>query len=102
MMGRFTHVQSIAEVAKTIGEHLIEVVSANSDNIGYGEMIWFDDGSEDGVKTFTNRGIECLKELLADIRTWNGGILGFLHDQKCDPDLIKRSIADKKNPISPD
>ena len=45
MMGRITHVQSIAEVAKTIGENLelIEVVSANSDNIDYGEMIWVDD-----------------------------------------------------------
>ena len=98
-MGRVTHVQSIAEVAKTIGENLelIEVVSGNSDNIDYGEMIWVDDGSEDGIKTFTDRGIECLQELLADIRTWNGGILGFLHNEKCDPDLIERIMADEKN-----
>lgn len=56
-------------------------------------MIWVDDG----IKTFTDRGIECLKELLADIRTWNGGILGFLHNEKCDPDLIERIMADEKN-----
>ena len=31
---------------------------------------------------FTDRGIECLQELLADIRTWNGGILGFLRAEE--------------------
>lgn len=98
-MARVTHVQSIAEVAKTIGENLelIEVVSANSDNIDYGEMIWVDDGSEDGMKTFTDRGIACLQELIADIRTWNGGILAFLHYEKCDPEIIERIMDDEKN-----
>lgn len=60
-------------------------------------MIWVDDGSEVGMKTFTGRGIECLQELLADIRTCKGGILGFLRGEKCDPDLIERIMADEKN-----
>uniref|UniRef100_UPI00195B9A15 hypothetical protein n=1 Tax=Cereibacter azotoformans TaxID=43057 RepID=UPI00195B9A15 len=42
------------------------------------------------------RGVECLQELLADIRTWNGGILGFLRAEKCEPDVIERIMADEK------
>ena len=40
-MARATHVYAIDHVAKMIGEsrELIEVVSWNSDNIDYGEMI---------------------------------------------------------------
>lgn len=74
-MARVTHTYTIDEVAKMIGEspELIEITSANSDNIDYGEMIWVDNGTEEGIKTFTDRGIECLQELLADIRTWPGG-----------------------------
>ncbi len=49
------------------------------------------------LTTFTDRGIECMQELLADIRTWTGGILGFLRAEKCDPDFIERIMADEKN-----
>ena len=98
-MARVTLVHTIDEVARRIGENLelIEIVSANSDNIDYGEMIWVDDGTEEGIKTFTDRGIECLQELLADIRTWDGGIREFLRDEQCDPDIIERIMADEKN-----
>ncbi|WP_444462841.1 hypothetical protein [Rhodobacter capsulatus] len=91
-MGRVTHVVTIDEAARRIGENLelVELVSANSDNIDYGEKIWVDDGTEEGTTTFTDRGIECLQELLADIRTWKGGILGFLRAEKCHPDVIER------------
>ena len=39
-MARVTHVHTIVEVAKRIGENLelIEVVSANSDNIDDGDL----------------------------------------------------------------
>jgi hypothetical protein len=99
LMARVTHAQPIGEVAKTIGENLelVQVVTANSDNIDYGEMIWVDDGTEEGIKTLSDRGIECLQELLADIRTWPGGIIQFLRDEKCDPDLIQRIMEDEKN-----
>jgi len=97
-MARVTQVNTIDEVARRIGENLelIEVVSANSDNIDYGEMIWVDDGTEEGIKTFTDRGVECLQELIADIRTWHGGIRQFLRDEACEADVIERILADEK------
>ena len=55
-------------------------VSRNSDNIDYGEMIHVQDGTEEGITTFTDRGIESLQEFLADVRTWNGGVRQFLID----------------------
>jgi hypothetical protein len=99
MMARVTHVHTIDEVARRIGENLelIEIVSANPDNIDYGEMIWVDDGTDEGIKTFTDRGIECLQELLADIRTWEGGIREFLRDEQCDPKVIESIMADEKS-----
>lgn len=98
-MARVTHLLALDEVARRIGENreLIEIVSANSDNIDYGEMIWVDDGTEEGIKTFTDRGIECLQELLADIRTWKGGIREFLRDEHCDPKVIESIMANEKN-----
>ncbi|MEV8469036.1 hypothetical protein AB0T83_20115, partial [Fluviibacterium sp. DFM31] len=97
LMGRVINVHTIDEVAKRIGENLelIELVSANTDNIDYGEMIWVDDGTEEGITTFTDRGIECLQEFLADVRTWDGGIREFLCDEQCDADLIERIMADE-------
>ena len=47
-------------------------------------MIYADDGSEAGITTFTDRGIESLKEFLADIHTWHGGVRQFLVDKQCD------------------
>ena len=96
-MARVTHTYTIDEVAKMIGEspELIEITSANSDNIDYGEMIHANDGSEEGITTFTDRGIESLKEFLADIRTWDGGVRQFLVDEQCDPARIERIMADE-------
>ena len=96
-MARVTHTYTIDEVAKMIGEspELIEITSANSDNIDYGEMIHAHDGSEEGITTFTDRGIESLKEFIADIRTWEGGVRQFLIDEQCDPEKIERIMADE-------
>ncbi len=98
MMARVTHVYTIDNVAKTIGEslELIEVVSWNSDNIDYGEMIHVYDGTDEGITTFTDRGIESLQEFLADVRTWNGGIRQFLIDQQCELDVIERIVANEQ------
>ena len=97
-MARGTQVLSIGEVAGRIGENLelIEIISASSDNIDYGEMIWVDDGTECGITTFTARGIESLKEFLADIRTWEGGIRDFLLDAQFEPDVIERIMTDEE------
>jgi hypothetical protein len=97
-MARDTCVYSLARVAMMIGENpeLIEVVAANPDNIDYGEMIHVHDGTEEGITAFTARGIESLKELLADVRSWTGGLRQFLVDQHCEPDQIERIMADQR------
>lgn len=100
LMARVTYVYSSGHVAKKIGEslELIEVVSWNSDNIDYGEMIHVHDGTDEGITTFTERGIESLQEFLADVRTWDGGIRQFLINEQCDPDMIERIMAAEKKP----
>ena len=96
-MARPTHVYTIEYVTTLISENLelIEEVARNSDNIDYGEMIHAYDGSEEGITTFTDRGIESLKEFLADIRTWEGGVRQFLIDEQCHPERIERIMADE-------
>jgi len=97
LMARPTHVYTIEYVAMLIGENLelVQEIASNSDNIDYGEMIHAYDGSEEGITTFTDRGIESLKEFLADIRTWDGGVRQFLVDEQCDPTRIERIMADE-------
>ena len=97
-MSRPTYVFSIDHVAKMIDEslELIDIVSSNSDNIDYGEMIQVYDGTDIALTTFTDRGVECLQEFLADVRTWDGGIRQFLIDEQCDPDVIERIMAHEK------
>tara|TARA_R110002110_G_scaffold68731_10_gene185903 strand:- start:23463 stop:23762 length:300 start_codon:yes stop_codon:yes gene_type:complete len=99
-MARVTLVYSIDQVAKMTGEslELIDVVRRNSDNIDYGEMIHVHDGTEEDITTLTDRGIEALQEFLADVRTWDGGILQFLIDQYCQPQMIERVMADEDKP----
>lgn len=96
LMARPTHVYTINAVAKLIGENLelLEEIAGNPDNIDYGEMIHVHDGTEHGVTGFTERGIECLQELLADVRTWEGGIRQFLVDEQCDLEVVERIMAD--------
>jgi uncharacterized membrane protein len=95
LMARTTHVYTIDHVATLIGENLelLREVASNSDNIDYGEMIHVQDGTEEGITTFTDRGIESLRAFLADVRTWNGGVRQFLTDQQCEPDVIERIMA---------
>lgn len=49
----------------------------------------------DGTKGLTENGIDDLQSLLADIRTWDGGIRQFLVDEQCDPEMIARVMADE-------
>jgi hypothetical protein len=83
-----------------IGEslELIEVVSWNPDNIDYGELIHVHDGTEGGVTTFKDRGIEYLQEFLADVRIRDGGLRQFLLDEQCDHDVIEGIMANEKRP----
>ncbi|WP_247750803.1 MULTISPECIES: hypothetical protein [unclassified Rhizobium] len=96
-MARSRFIYTLKEVAGMIGENLelIEEVTANSDNIAEGELVYVRDGSEDGTKGLTEKGIDDLQNLLADIRTWDGGIRQFLVDEQCDPEMIERVMADE-------
>ncbi|ACM39675.1 MULTISPECIES: hypothetical protein [Rhizobium/Agrobacterium group] len=96
-MARARFIYTLRQVASMIGENLelIEEVTANSDNISDGELVYVSDGSEDGTKGLTENGIEELQSLLADIRTWDGGIRQFLVDEQCDPKIIERVMADE-------
>ena len=96
-MARSRFIYTLKEVAGMIGENLelIEEVTANSDNIAEGELVYVRDGSEDGTKGLTENGIDDLRDLLADIRTWDGGIHQFLVDEQCDPEMIERIMADE-------
>lgn len=99
-MARPTLVYAIEYVATLIGENLelLREIASNSDNIEEGEMIRVDDGTEEGITTFTDRGIESLQEFLADIRTWQGGVRQFLIDAQCGPEMIERVMADEPKP----
>lgn len=94
-MARSRFIYTLTEVASMIGENLelIEEVTANSDNIAEGELVYVRDGSEDGTKGLTESGIDDLRSLLADIRTWDGGIRQFLLDEQCDPEMIERVMT---------
>lgn len=48
-----------------------------------------------GTKGLTENGIDDLQNLLADIRTWDGGISQFLVDEQCDPEMIERVMVDE-------
>jgi hypothetical protein len=80
-----------------IGENLelLEEVTSNSVSIAEGEMVHVRDGSEYGTRGLTAHGVEGLQELLADIRTWEGGIRQFLIDEQCDPEMIERIMVDE-------
>jgi hypothetical protein len=80
-----------------IGENLelIEDVTANSDSLSEGGLVYVSDGSKDGTKGITENGIDERQNLLADIRTWDGGIRQFLVDEQCDHEMIERVMADE-------
>jgi hypothetical protein len=103
LMARPTHVYMIDYVDSRIGENieLLQQIANNSYNIDYGEMIHAHDGNEEGITTFTDREIESLKEFLADIRTWEGGVRQFLVDEQCDPEKIERIMADESKSQGP-
>ncbi|WP_108259079.1 hypothetical protein [Mangrovicoccus ximenensis] len=56
-------------------------------------MIWVDNGTVDGITTFADRGIECLQEVLADIRTQAGGPREFLRDAQWESVAIERIMS---------
>lgn len=63
-MARSRFIYTLRQVAGMIGENLelIEEVTANSDNISEGELVYVSDGSEDGTRGLTENGIEELQK----------------------------------------
>ncbi|MCB8883979.1 hypothetical protein ACELLULO517_27310 [Acidisoma cellulosilytica] len=96
-MARSNHIYTLKEVATIIGENLelLEEITANPDNVSEGQMFYVSDGSEHGTTGLTENGVNELQELLADIRTWDGGIRKFLVREQCDSEITERILADE-------
>jgi hypothetical protein len=96
-MARSRHIYTLKEIAVMLGENLelLEEITANSDNIAEDELFYVRDGSDDGTTGLTENGVNDLQDLLADIRTWDGGIREFLVGEQCDPEIIERILADE-------
>lgn len=92
-MARSRFVYTLSQVAGMISENLelIEEITANFDNISEGELVYVSDGR----KGLTPNGIEELQSLLADIRTWDGGIREFLVETQCDPEITDRIMVNE-------
>jgi hypothetical protein len=98
-MARSKHIYTLKDVAVMLGENLelLEEITANPDNITEGEMFYVSDGRDDGTTGLTENGVNDVQALLADIRTWDGGIREFLVSEQCDPAMIERILADEPN-----
>jgi len=94
LMARDTVFYSLSQVAAMIEEdvELIEV-AIGSDTIDYSEMIHVVDGTDEGIAALTARGIDNLRDFLADVRSWTGGVRQYLVDQQCEPDMIDRVMV---------
>ncbi len=81
-MTRVSHFHSIDRVAELIGENveLLEEISITLDDADGMVTIWTD--NNESITAFSDDGIDVLKELIADIRTWDGGIKQYLLDCK--------------------
>ncbi len=74
-MARSRFISTLKQVAVMIGENheLIEEMTANSDNISEGELVYVSNSTEG----LTENGIDELQNLLTDLRTWHGGVSGI-------------------------
>lgn len=97
-MASIGYLCTAAVVAKQTGEclELIEFISFNDDNIDYGEMTTIDDGTEEGILVFTDRGVESVEELLANVRSSEGGMEAFLKGEGCDSETMAIILAHEK------
>ena len=85
----------ISYAAEMIDENseIVDVISANLDNIDDGEMFTMWTSHEHGFIALTDRGIEGLKAFLADLRTSPIGIREFLVAENSSQETITRIIA---------
>jgi DNA-binding Lrp family transcriptional regulator len=95
IMVRVSHFYSIDRVAEMISENveLLEEIAITLDDADGMVTIWTDD--DDSITAFSDDGVDVLKELIADIRTEDGGIRQYLIDCKCENDTIARIMIDE-------
>lgn len=97
-MARVSHFHSIDRVAEMIGENveLLEEISIALDDADGMVTIRTDD--DESITAFSDDGIDVLKEIIADIRTWDGGIRQYLINCKCESDTTARIVMDEPWP----
>lgn len=91
-MARETQFYSLKAAAAQLGEDedLIDELTTNSDNIDYGELIYVATGTDEGIRALSSRGIECVEELLDELRESPGGVAQYLEEWRADPALIAK------------
>jgi hypothetical protein len=94
-MAAVTHVCTIDYVTKMLGEDtaLLEAITANDDNLTYGNIVSVSLGPDETVTALTKDGIEELTDMIRDARisskTWHE----FLDDFVDDAELVVRIKA---------
>jgi transposase len=81
----------MADWVGRVSSLLAPLVSAIRAHIAALDRIHTDDTPVDVL----DPGIDDLRSLLADIRTWDGGIRQFLVDEQCDLEMIERVMTDE-------
>ena len=91
-MATVTHVTTIDHVAKMLGEdqELLEAIVYNDDNMTYGNIISVYSGTDESITTFTDDGINEIREMLDSARQSTKDWHDFLRDFVADPDVIAR------------
>jgi hypothetical protein len=85
-MAAVTHVWTIDYVAKMLGEDtaLLEAITANDDNLTYGNIVSVSLGPDETVTALTEDGIEELTDMIRDARisskTWHEFLDDFVDD----------------------
>ena len=88
-----THVTTIAYVAQILDEDvdLLEAIIANDDNLAYGDIVTVWTGPDEAISALTDRGIQELRDMLADARRTANTWRDFLEDFVSDPEAAARN-----------
>ncbi len=91
-MTTVTQVHTLVHVAEFLREdlELLEAITANDDNLAYGDIITVWTGRDETMTALTDDGIGALRDLLADARRSPESWQSFLQDFVDDPDLRAR------------
>lgn len=98
-MARARIIYTLKHIAEMIGENLelLKEVTANSEISARANCFMSATAANTARRPERERRARA-QNLLADIRTWDGGIRQFLVDEQCDPDVVERVMADEMKP----